>query len=683
MLHKKISRWFSGKNNRSNKGSQNKGAQKRSLRLEALEERQLLAVTVTEFNQIRAMYSDLNLSANMGDYNVIEITTSQLTDANLRNAITQAGTTTANDLIVVRTTTTQNTITLSGTELAININATTNGSVTIVSFGTAKLTIDANKQSRVFNISSNYSAVAFAGLTITGGKDTTGNGGGIYNTGMNSTLAITSCIISGNTSTSGWGGGISCNGTNSTLTITDSIISGNSAYVGGGIFCSGLNSALTITESIISGNSVNGSGGGIFSNSPLILTNCTVTENTADYNAAGIYCGTLTLTDCTISGNTAENAGGGIYGTGKNSVLTITGSTISGNTANLGGGIYSDAGTMTVTDCTIAGNTSDAGGGICNIDGTLTAMGSTISGNITYGGDGGGIYNYDGTMTLTNCTISENSAVSGYYGTGGGIYNNSYSGTLTLTNCTVTENTAHIGGGIANLFNSTLKLYNTIVANNTAYIAGFGYDVFSIFDVVGANNLIGIDSGMNGLINGVSGNIIGTTSTPVDPMLGPLQDNGGKTWTHALLSGSPAINNGSNTYAVGLPYDQRGSGFVRVFGGTVDIGAYEYQGAAPGMSSSQITLNNAAQPLAGFPGLPTNDSEYFVTKLDRRTTSLANPDDVIFALEEAESATLDFQAFSSDTKTVDLNLTITETVDLDFVTAMFAQRQFHSRKMRI
>ena len=363
---------------------------------------------------------------------------------------------------------------------------------------------------------------------------------------------------------------------------------------------------------------------------------------------AGIYStGTnsaLTIIDCTISGNFADDAhGGGIYSTGTNSILTIMDSTISGNgVGSKGGGIYCTGtnSTLTITDSTISGNTT----------GILL----------------GGICNTGGTSTLTNCTISGNNG-----GSGGGIYN----------------------------FTSTLSLYNTIVANNIATVANLGHDVFGTIDASSANNLIGVDTKMTGLTHGTNGNIIGTTSTPVGPGLGPLQDNGGKTWTHALLPGSPAIDAGDNAYASGLLYDQRGEGFARIFDSTVDIGAYEYQGAVQGMSSPQTTLNNVAQrlvvsdettvsfpviesqirwdakqkPLVGFPGLPTNDSEYFVTKLERRTTSLANPNDVIFALEEAESATLDFQAFSSDTKTV----------DLDFVTAMFAQRQFHSRKMRI
>jgi hypothetical protein len=93
----------------------------RICRIELLEERELLSITTGEFDAIRSQYADLNLT-NYGDYNIIEITADGLSDTNIRAAITEAGNTTANDLIVVRTTETQNKITLSGSELAVNIS---------------------------------------------------------------------------------------------------------------------------------------------------------------------------------------------------------------------------------------------------------------------------------------------------------------------------------------------------------------------------------------------------------------------------------------------------------------------------------------------------------------------------------------------------------------------------------
>jgi len=413
---------------------------------------------------------------------------------------------------------------------------------------------------------------------------------------------------------------------------------------------------------------------------------------------------TVTLVGLTITGGyTDDDNGGGIYS--ANSTLMITDCTVTENTAyGYGGGIYSANSTLTITDCTISGNTTyDYGGGIYSTgtNSTLTLTGSTISGNSAAYGYGGGIYNRR-TLTLTNCTISGNDA-----GNGGGIYstgvNPTLTATLTLTNCTVTENTAGVGGGLlTSSATGSATLYNTIVANNTAAMAIFGHDVNGTLEAASANNLIGDGTGMNWNVLS-DNNFLYNSALPlfVDAANGDYR----------LAQNSQAIDKGNNQHAYNAGLDENSldmAGNPRFSGSSIDIGAYEYQGAVQGMSSSQITLNNVAQrlvvsdemtvslpviesqirwdarenPLAGFPGLPTNDSEYFITKLEKRTTFLANPNDVIFALEEAESATLDLHAFSPGTKTDNLNLTITETVDLDFVTAMFAQRQFHPRKMR-
>jgi hypothetical protein len=69
--------------------------------------------------------------------------------------------------------------------------------------------------------------------------------------------------------------------------------------------------------------------------------------------------------------------------------------------------------------------------------------------------------------------------------------------------------------------------------------------------------------------------------TNIEPMLGPLQDNGGPTLTHALLPGSPAINAGDPNFTPPPSYDQRGPGFDRVVNGRIDIGSFEVQGSTP------------------------------------------------------------------------------------------------------
>lgn len=205
------------------------------------------------------------------------------------------------------------------------------------------------------------------------------------------------------------------------------------------------------------------------------------------------------------------------------------------------------------------------GGGLAS-SGTVTLTECTITGNaVNDDGSGGGIYN-SGTMTLTNCTVSGNS----HSRSGGGIAN---AGTLTLTNCTISGNSAGDGGGVVRVA-GTVNCANTIIAGNSAMSAP---DVEGAFTSQGYN-LVGQSDGSTGFT--ATGDIAGTIAAPVDPQLGPLQDNGGPTQTIALLSTSPALNAGSNALALdavgaALNTDQRGTGFIRVRGATVDIGAFE------------------------------------------------------------------------------------------------------------
>ena len=254
---------------------------------------------------------------------------------------------------------------------------------------------------------------------------------------------------------------------------------------------------------------------------------------------------TLELSSVTITNGDTTSSGGGIFNRGT---LTLTNSTVSGNTADGAGGGISNSGEATLTNSTVSGNTAAQGGGIEN-RGTLTLTNSTVTGNMSLAG-GGGILNLSGTLTLTNSTVSGNTAD----GAGGGISN---SGEATLTNSTVSGNAAAFdSGGILHL-DGPLTLKNSIIAGNSAPDCD-GLAVTSL-----GNNIDG-DSTCN---------LAGPDDQPgVDPLLGPLADNGGPTQTQALLAGSPAINAGDDTAALAI--DQRG--FPRV--GVSDIGAFEFQG---------------------------------------------------------------------------------------------------------
>jgi predicted outer membrane repeat protein len=442
--------------------------------------------------------------------------------------------------------------------------------------------------------------LTLANSTLSGNTSGT-EGGGIYNVG--GTLTLTSSTLSGNTS--GWeGGGIYNVG--GTLTLANSTISGNTAGTyGGGIY--NYSGTLTLSSSTVRDNATSDldNGGGIYNLvGTLILTNSTVNGNTSGvgggiYNQGSIL--TLTsLTDSTVSGNTATTVGGGIYH--NSGALTLTSSTVSNNTfvigfGGQGGGIYS-LDSLTMNNSTVSGNTAYDGGGISNV-GTMALTSSTVSNNIAYFGNGGGIDNSGGTLTLTSSTISGNQASSN----GGGIYNDS--GTLTLTSSTISNNAASVkGGGIRNL--GTADLANTITADNAApngpdcngNITSQGY------------NLLGDTSGC--IFASTTGDLVG-----VDPLLSPLQDNGGPTFTQALLPGSPAIDAGNpappGSSDTACPAtDQRG--VARPQGAACDIGAFEVDGLPPG-NNLPVALDDAYsveedRTLAvAAPGVLANDTD--------------------------------------------------------------------------
>jgi LPXTG-site transpeptidase (sortase) family protein len=356
------------------------------------------------------------------------------------------------------------------------------------------------------------------------------------------------------------------------------IANGNGNVYGGGIHNDG---TLTVTNTTFSDNITTGSGagggtgGGIYNNGggTLTVTNCTFSGNQATTGIApsggGITNdGMANVTNSTFSGNSADYTGGGIFNSGT---LTVTNSTFSGNTADQGGGITAYY-TLNVTDSTFSGNSATDGGGIYNFSSTVTVTDSTLSGNSA--DQGGGTYN-DGTLTVTNSTFSNNSA--NEYG--GGIINYD---TLTVTNSTFSGNSADdFGGGIDNDRGGTLNYANTILANSTS-----GGDCYNDGGTIGTNTQNLVEN------NASSPNDCGTPALTSDPKLGSLAENGGKTKTMALLSGSPAIDAGDDSTCAASPVnnkDQRG--VTRPQDAHCDIGAYEYGPVIPVVSSSNPSAN--------------------------------------------------------------------------------------------
>ncbi len=358
------------------------------------------------------------------------------------------------------------------------------------------------------------------------------------------------------------------------LTISGGHITGDN---GGGILND--NSTLTIAHCTVNGNAIvsasfaNNFGGGIHNSGTMTLDQVIVNNNNAFFSGQGTgvpsgggisNTGTMIIIAGTVQSNMGFWSAGGIYNTG---MMTITGSTISNNqTGN-------------------PGHFGGSGGGIVN-GGTMTIQDSTISGNRALGGDlqggdGGGISGNNNT--ITNSTITGNSALHGGGVAGGG----------NIAHTTFSNNSASRDGGALYL-TSPLELGNTIlkagvsganIFNNGGSLITHGYNVCS-------------DNG-SGLLNG-PGDQINT-----DPMLGPLQNNGGPTLTHALLPGSPAIDAGDPNFAPPPDYDQRGPGFVRVFNGRIDVGSFEVQPTPTPTPTLTPTATATSTPTATFTPTPT------------------------------------------------------------------------------
>lgn len=277
--------------------------------------------------------------------------------------------------------------------------------------------------------------------------------------------------------------------------------------------------------------------------------------------------GPLTITGpganlLTVSGNNNSRIfriGFGVPG------VSISGLTISnGKAGDVGGGIVSD-GDLTLTNCAVTGNSAASGfsgGGVYQAGGVGTFTACTFSGNTA--GSGGGLEIINSNASIFNSTISGNTATIN----GGGIQFDTIAGgnkTLMLQNSTIANNTSPAAGGLRVVSSggslATAQPFDSIIANN------------STTNLSTNNAQATITSQGFNLSDNWSGVATLGSDLTAPPLLGPLALNGGPTPTHALLGGSPALNQGSNP--LGLTTNQRG--LPRVNGVSVDIGAFEAQ----------------------------------------------------------------------------------------------------------
>lgn len=347
------------------------------------------------------------------------------------------------------------------------------------------------------------------------------------------------------------------------------------------VTASGTNSSaildgFTITRGNANGKSAsaNLNGGGIYNvgGSPT-LSNLIIDDNRATNYGAGMYNrnGNPSLTYVTISNNSVKNLyGGGMYNdTSSGSLLYVT---FSGNSAARAGGLYLTTNSnTTLNNVTFSNNMAVVRAGAMSVSGSNPILTNvTFDHNEAGSAVGGGVqFVYDSNATLTNVTFSGNSA-----GThGGAVY--IYQSSPTFTNITMSNNSANVdGGAIYSEHDSSPIVTNSIVYGNV------GGQIQNVDNSSTTVTYSIVQGGYPG----------GTEIIDADPLLGPLQNNGGYTLTMAPGLGSPAIDSGDD--ATCAASDQRG--VPRPQGAQCDRGAYEIDNATPLVTNVSSSMSDGS-----------------------------------------------------------------------------------------
>jgi hypothetical protein len=508
------------------------------------------------------------------------------------------------------------------------------GDLTIQNTSAGAVVLDANHLGRVLDINPAFDPanptpkflVTLDGLTIQNGLATdaanpdgpNASGGGIRDNG-NASLTLNNVVVTANTASADGGGVVFENTVSVPWTFTangSTIIHNHAGDAGGGVDADGSGKIFINAGTLIADNTCVNQGAGIwldaiqvgniFQTANLTVTGAVISGNKAQSGVGGgignAGDGTVTLTNATIANNSTGATGGGFGDANAQSTLVVQNSLIQDNFAFAGGGgIVVSSPTTTITSSEIDNNsTLQAGGGILANGTTLTVLDSTLAGN-TSGGTGGGGLEIDTTGTgaaassVTNTTLFGNDALNaGTTTIGGGVALGSagaYSGTTTFLNDTINGNYASSGGGaaVAAAATGSVSFENTIVAGNRTPTTDPDYQPLAGHVSSQGGNLIGNNNG-DAFFNQNS------DQSGVDPLLGPLQNNGGPIAgaagssqvlsTEALMASSKAVGKG---IAAGVTAaDERG--FNRV-AGRVDVGAVEFQPL-----SSSIGLVSSANP---------------------------------------------------------------------------------------
>jgi CSLREA domain-containing protein len=424
----------------------------------------------------------------------------------------------------------------------------------------------------------NHGTLSILGGRIAGNRSR--GGGGIYNEGS---LTVEDTLVEANIAW-GFGGGL-FNHASGVVTLYSVTFSENQTIEAGFLYDSGgglMNQGEAhVYDSTFVGNQADDAGGGIASwGTTLEIVDSSVLQNIARI-AAGIESndsGELTLRGVQVAGNLATAGdGGGVFQRGSGAGLILE-TTVSGNTASAaGGGIASD-GQLTIMDSLLQDNHAQDGGGIAS-RGPLTLEHSTVRNNQAFNDGGGGWLGGPSTFVIAS-TVSGNMAGAG----GGGLY---VFLQAEIENSTISGNTAAANGGGIHAINYGVDVRNSTLAGNAA---AQGSSLYSLTHFELRYTILVPASGMNCVVGpsfGGGGNLDsdGSCGYPdengmngLDPLLASLADNGGPTFTHALMPGSPALDAIPLGFPPGCPIAADQRGVARPQGAGCDLGSYEAEG---------------------------------------------------------------------------------------------------------
>lgn len=531
------------------------------------------------------------------------ITVTSIADSgsgSLREAIATAQ---AGDTIQFDSSLANQTITLTSGQIDIPKNLTIDGT------GAAGLTISGNNASRIFDVKATGTDFTVRDLILADAFLPNDLGGAIHTT-EEVTLTVEDCQFNNNVSR---GGGAIFVRDRSTLTVTNSKFDSNDGATYGDLEISGgAIGTLPKCNITLNGNEFTNNkginGGAVYS----IFSNLTV-DNSTFLNNDSTPGARLGSPDSSIAGYT-RGYGGAIYIDGASfpndprfyvnwqngdpvgGNIIIRNTRIEGNrAAGNGGGMFlfgypqdkvTIEGSTIVNNQVIKDNKGEAfGGGVMAGPTELTISDTTFANNQSQQEGGGLWFTGESPVNITNSTFSGNKAEDDdNTGVGGAIASRHWDSTTDVVNTTFVDNYAGSQGGAIFQGNKPISVENSIFDNNTVGNPSNTQQQTNVELIDGGGNLQWSSNNPNEAK--VTENI-----TIANPLLGPLQNNGGSTLTHALLASSPAINAGNSTDAPTT--DQRG--IVR--DSRPDIGAYEFD--AKVVSSPPPSINDTVTGGAG------------------------------------------------------------------------------------